>query len=1333
MRFNIKSRDGLTVRYSGAPKYNGIFGKPSYLEFAEIASPVPIDWQIGDYVDYTRTGFRYKLYTIPQVVKSARRTASGDAFVYKNVQFFCATKDLELALFRDITEYDNGIHFSSIPNVDTYEDVYGIIHRIQANMDDYAPGQWTIRAMSTSYSQITDLMEEVKAFSLSDGTCMDALNQIYALWKGISWIYKVENGKNTIVLGRPNLQDASNTTPEFSYGQGNGLKVITRAVSTKNEIATRIYAYGSDRNLPTRYYNNLTPYIKDHESVYIPNLMLPLTSWAYTGGQRDARKAYLQNTSAVNKYGLIPKVMRFDGTGDLAEIYPSVEGMKIYQVADNDFPATGYDSNERIDEVLDAINPSDNGMYTEDSIKLKDDTVTLGVLEINTTYVTMESQEALTIGNESPIYDTGTIYKTMNGVGGGNGRFVIRMHKLAGQIKCDPSTGRVLGDYLMEIPKVFIDVYVGPDLVTAKEAKVVTTRMQDVFDFVCEDIQFTTNAVGYLKIFVRGELALSPTSPELSIVYKLAVPSVGEDNPEENTITARVEYTLDTTFKLYLKQIGFDLNAMGSSQLTDGLCTVSMRTGMCAGREFVVKEAYYNADTNVWELTCQRQDDTTLMQYFPNSVYLIQPDDRFVLLDLQMPDKYVTAAMTRLYEAASDALSRLCKPVMAYVPEVDSKEVFMASVALMEGLYMPIYDQDLVDTVIGTELNVNWILISTVTIAENEDVIPIYSVTLRDEKVDTMLQVITGELNETQARLRDKDVDESRVPAKDDPEAIFIPVIVGVRIEADSKLFIADNNGEYNGQVITLTAVTSGINGPTYQWYYGEETIVPPEEGSESEGEGEEDEGTVVISWIPLQDEINQAYLVTSDNELYFPEGKTYADFKVVVTDGAAYDDGEGGEQTPMTYEDTIRIFKGGRGPKGDDGDPGEDGWSKATITLYRRLNVGDIKTYRISDTVYDFESQTLTPVGQGTLNGWAAVLPSSGSGPIYMTAVNVSAKASTIDIAGGWTTDQFPGDWSEPVRLTGDNGLIGKVMRGVNEFNEDGYGLGTQSDPINYQGRSDVDTSHIYYDVVLYNNKLYYCENDRYINTDTGTITLAMEITPGENTAASRDVWVEATNFDFIATKVFITDNAFIDVGSGNAFYMYGNSGSGDPDIVAGMQGGSTTIWPPNSGDVVDQVNFFAGTHYRNDDTYDPLHNVYPQTAPFRVDYKGNMYATSGNIGGYSFDYSGFHHDASAGHGGVKAEYSITGLDLRYNSYGRYNSFVVESSPSAGDPIVYVSNEASLGSSPAIATVGDIKRDDESVITSVDGNVLKVAKMTQAAYDALATTDSKTVYIIKD
>ena len=1335
------SRNGQTVRYRGAPKYNGLFGKPSYIEFAEIASPTPIEWQVGDYVDYTRTGFRYKLYTIPQVVKSATSGTAGDAFVYKNVQFFCATKDLEIALFRDIVEYDNGMHFSSIPNVDTYEDVYGIINRIQANMDDFAPGQWTIRAMSTSYSEITNLMSEVRAFSLADGTCMDALNQIYALWKGLSWIYKVENGRHTIVIGRPNLQDASNTTPEFSYGEDCGLKVITRAVSTKNEMATRIYAYGSDRNLPTRYYNNLEPHILNYESVYIPHLMLPLSTWGYTGGQKDARKAYIQSTTAINNYGLIPKIMRFDGTGDLEEIYPSVEGMQIYQVADNDFPSTGYDPYERVDEILDAVNPADDGMYTEDSVKLKQDAITLLVSEIENTYTTLENQEALTIGNESPIFDTETVYQMMNGTGTEEGRFVIKMRKLKGTISCTEESGMELASFLMDVPKVYVDVYVGANLISATEAKVTLKRSQvahDTVNFVCEDIKFTTNAVGYVKIFIRCEMQLAPNSPALSIAYHLAEPSL-EPDLEENKVTASVEYTIDTTFKLTLKQIGFDLNAMGSSQLTDGLCTISMRSGLCAGRDFVVEKCVYNEEENWWELTCKRQDDTTLMQYFPNSVYTINTDDRFVLLDLQMPNKYVTAAMSRLHDAAWDALNRLCKPVMAYVPEVDSKAVFMATVTLVEGLYMPVYDPDLIETQIVSEPNVNWILIDTVTIAENEDVIPIYAVTLRDEKVDSMLQIITGELNETNKRLRDKETDESRVPAQPDPEAILVPIIVGVHIEADSKLFVADDEGNYNGQTITLTAVTSGINGPEYQWYYAEETVVPAEE------EGEEDE--VVVTWVELQDETFQAYLVDAESEDYYPEGKTYADFKVVVTDGASTptpEEESEDDPEPVTYEDTIRIFKGGRGPKGDPGDPGEDGWSKATITLYRRLSTGDIKDYRISDSIYTFSTQTLTVVSGGTLNGWVSNPDDlQGSGPIYVTAVNVASQDDTVEIRGGWTTDNTvahpQGDWSEPVRWTGENGLIGKVMRGVNEFNP--YGIGgedAQHLGADYQGRTDVDPSHIYYDVVKYNDTYYYCEHDKALDG----VTLARQVTPGTNSY----VWVEATNFDFIATNVLLADNAFIDVGSGNAFYMYDNSGSGgaSPNIVAGIQGGSTTIWPPGSGTVVNQVNFFAGTQYSpGDDTeenYDPNDDekVYPQTAPFRVDYEGNVYMESGQVGVYQLTNKGL--TATYRNPYNHATYNYDGVHLEVDGLQPAPwSGEVDISASAGCTFTYTDSYSNV--STTFISGGIIQRNGEDAITfnsdsaaSNLGAILHVVHCTQSRYDYLEANnqlDANTFYVI--
>lgn len=1391
------SRDGSTIRYSGAPKYNGLFGRPSYIEFAEIASPVPIEWQVGDYVDYTRTGFRYKLYTVPQVAKSARSGEAGDAFVYKNVQFFCATKDLEIALFRDIVQYDNGIHFSSIPNVDTYENVYGIIDRIQANMDDFAPGQWTIRAMQTSYSEITNLMSEVRQFSVSDGTCMDALNQIYAIWKGISWIYKVENGRHTIVLGRPNLQDASNTTPEFSYGEGNGLKVLTRSVSTKNELATRIYAYGSDRNMPTRYYNNLTPYIKDHESVYIPHLMLPTSDWGSTGGAKDARLAYLENASAVNKYGLIPKVMRFDGSGDLEDIYPSVEGMTVGDVADSDFPATGWSSSRRIDTVVSAENPSDNGMYTEDSVKLKNDTEEIEIEDPDKTYTTVSGQEAVTIANDAELFETTNSMNT----DGLSGHFVIKMGGFAGMVT---STDTELVGYLTDVPKAFIEIYVGDDLQTSKELKVTSTRMVSAFTFECGNITFTTESSGKVKAFIRIELKVIPSTPQLTLTYNL----------DPTVIKVNVEYSIDRTFTLHLAQLGFDLNALGTSTV-DGLATISMRSGLCAGRDFVVKEAAYNEETYTWDLLCQRQDDSSLMQYFPNSVYSIESGDSFVILDIQMPTKFVTAAETRLHNAATNALARLCKPVMAYVPEVDSKEVFLASVTLVEGLYMPVYDPDLIETFIVSEPNVNWILIDTVTIAENEDVIPIWGVTLRDEKVESMLQVITGELNAAQKRLRDMDIEETRRPAKDIDDAVMIPTVVGVKIEAEREFFAYTEDEE--SQTIVLTAVTQGINNPTFQWYYL----------------GAQD-------WVALSGETDQAYVVESDSSIYYQNGEIVEDFRVVVTDGT----------TSETYEDSIQItkltgavtialnnpahiFAGGVDAalpnqtdtvnvlafngsarvsatvnsisgqisgaitasvrantngtispiidiavtdqltdasgvltinvtaaevtvdltyswavafKGAKGDKGDTGLNQASIHMYRRVSTGAATDYPIGGTTYNFAQQSLTLDTGATFNGWSMDMPTSGTGPIYVTIANVTSNNAAIHVDGGWTPT---GDWSIPVRLTGDNGLMGKIMRGVNTYSIWGINgdAETQTVGVDYQGRSDTATSHIYYDVVMHNDTLYYCEHDRYVNPTTSEVTLARLIEPGSGTTASDYVWVEATNFDFIATNVLLADNAFIDVLTGNGVYLYGNTGAGgaSPYVVAGAQGGSTTEWPPQSGNIVSQVNFFAGTHFNPNEAVDTTDdtNVYPQTAPFRVDYEGNMFATKGEIGPYTIGNEGLVKTVNT-YANRECQYSLGKFEV---SFSQSNMFLRRitgnvNSPNTGEGILHITSQNSVGTQyPAITTIGDIKRNGESVITfdaawSTEGysSILHVVHCSQSDYDAMESDgnlDATTFYII--
>lgn len=331
-RFTIYSKEGNSIRHSGEPKYNGTYLNVPYVEFRSIESPTLINWEVGDFVDYYRTGFRYRLYSLPEPKKQARANSYGAAFVYSNVKFYEATKDLEIALFRDLVPEDNKIHFSTRPDVTTFENVYGIAERIQECMDDLFPGKWRIEVYSTDDGDLKALFEEAKEFSVSNGSCLDALSQIYETWKNVGWVhtYDASSDVDVITIGATSVRTESNTTDAFSYGMGNGLTSIKKAAANEGEFATRLYVYGSERNIQTRYYNNFN--IVDKDSVNIVNLMIPMDKWGKTNGIPDARKAYLQADDAViAKYGLIPRIVYFDGSEN-EEIYPSIQGLTCREV-----------------------------------------------------------------------------------------------------------------------------------------------------------------------------------------------------------------------------------------------------------------------------------------------------------------------------------------------------------------------------------------------------------------------------------------------------------------------------------------------------------------------------------------------------------------------------------------------------------------------------------------------------------------------------------------------------------------------------------------------------------------------------------------------------------------------------------------------------------------------------------------------------------------------------------------------------------------------------------------------------------------------------------------
>jgi hypothetical protein len=553
-RFSIYSSSGK-LKYTGYPKYVGAYLDVPYLEFATIESPYPINWERGDYVIYSRTGLKYRLYSTPLPKKQAASGKYGAAFVYSNVKFYSAVKDLEIAPFRDVVSNDNRIHFSTRQEVNTFEDVYGIATRIQENMNDIFPGTWEIRVVKTDDKDLLALISEKKEFSVSGSSCLDALMHIYETWKNVGWTHTYENGKDVITIGSTSLRNESNTTSAYAYGKNNGLTSIKKMAANENEFATRLYVYGSERNIQTRYYNGLNIY--NNESVDIRNLMLPTRVWGKTDSLPDARKSYIQaSADIVQKYGLIPRTVYFDG-GENEEIYPSITGLTegkvraaMIDAGQSSSPLLPPNTEGRIDEVLSCLFTDDDGS------------------------------------------------------------------------------------------KQYIE------------------------------------ANGKWTLWVRG--------------------------------------------------VGFNIADQG--KLTEeGYATISMKGGACAGREFKVLSS--RVVDYAQELTLERTWDESLGMGFPNGIYPVEAGDQFVLLDIPMPDYYITLAEERLLEAGTKMLEDYTRVSAYYEPVIDPIVVANGNFVLREGMYMQIYDNDIVDT----EDKNDYVLIDTITIEERGE-LPSYRVTLREQK-----------------------------------------------------------------------------------------------------------------------------------------------------------------------------------------------------------------------------------------------------------------------------------------------------------------------------------------------------------------------------------------------------------------------------------------------------------------------------------------------------------------------------------------------------------------------------------------------------------------------
>lgn len=717
----IISSQTAGVIFEGAPRYVGAYLKPGYLEFQAIGSPTPIPWHTGDQVTYARTGKVYRLYRTPQSIEQGESNLYGASFLYENVQFFDDSKQLEFCPFTDLVPGDNTIHFSTQNVVSFFGKPLNVAERIQACLENqYGAGTWEVRIVTTTDADLLEILNTETEFSVSGVSCLGVLDKVYEVWGGLGWVHTVENGKNIITIGASNERTEDNTTVPFAYG--NGLVRIERSIANADEIGTRLYAYGSMKNMDATYYRGLD--IKDAESVDIEHLMIPISNWGTTDNKPDARKAFIEDASAIANLGLIPRTAYFDGTGDLPDIHPTIERMTIGEVYDAG--GAGYipdlskwSRDQRVDEVISATNPDDHGTSAEQGQKYAE------IIDSHLLAVSASGEEGA-IGQD--IW-TGTTTKA--------GRLTLQLgQNLQTFTVMSGWTNPVFSNIHIEVHAQGAAKYIA--------VSVFQTGTNTWAFRLPESITLNEAGAGTVRIYLSGYVFRASEDDYAGYrTYTFATDS-------STVVSASVEYELARTFVLRIPQIGFDIDdyaALGNGK------TISMKTGMCAGRDFEIKDAAYVSSADAWDLTIYRSVDEDLNIMFPNVDYEIAAGDQYVLLDIAMPDMYVAVASSRLLSAAQKLLSDISVEQPFYAPQIDAKIVYNESRILREGMWMhiqpasgetdPLESSDPADlqeqlglflVSSDTSRTDAYVLIDSIIIDENGSNIPTYEVTLRERK-----------------------------------------------------------------------------------------------------------------------------------------------------------------------------------------------------------------------------------------------------------------------------------------------------------------------------------------------------------------------------------------------------------------------------------------------------------------------------------------------------------------------------------------------------------------------------------------------------------------------
>lgn len=678
-----------------------------------IENEAPVDFSIGDYLIYRNE--RFELNYDPGKAKQGRKNALGDSFKYSDIKLNSLSDELARAEFLDVVLNDEAqLHYTALPDFVFYiGSLDDLLDRLQANMNEqFGDKAWKFYSRNWKRSQTRGCeaarWEEIYGGDTTkedtgvadteiDSTSISVQNQ--TVWEGLALVNS-QFDVNFITRNREVFVDTSGLLMQntFKYGAAFGLVEINQDAESDQKIVTRMRAYGSEKNLPNRYYATLnmevwadfadTIQLLDHTAWYAADIKL---------GGLNVEKASAYFTNHIS-----------DG-----------QGSSRYSVSLHDGGV-----------VVKATVTVLRAPYFEEHIEVR---------------IAGGTNEENSVADARKYYEAVKSTKMVHFVSGVNKEAFPDNRKdyATDHLPNNMACSRLM---LPGFPQMSLQDWwnshtdkhaslnpTGAELrfSTRTDRPWVESAMADTIGVRPGSVFFDTEDIKEKKE------EIFPTIKEMEVdgvrIDEIAVGTNVEDNgvfkDGQDVPSCKVELN---------EKVNFDINALKQSDFS-----ITMTDGMCAGRKFKVSGSV--KENGRWVLTLQRVEDIGL--YFPYKDFQISKGDHFVLSGIELPVQYVEAASEKLLRYAIAWLIENDHTRHTYAPKI--YDIFMARQhdeamadtsgavksihdTIKEGDIMPFKDEDL-----GLDAE---IIIDRLTIKEEDGKIPSYEVSLREDKEAGTLQ-----------------------------------------------------------------------------------------------------------------------------------------------------------------------------------------------------------------------------------------------------------------------------------------------------------------------------------------------------------------------------------------------------------------------------------------------------------------------------------------------------------------------------------------------------------------------------------------------------------------